>query len=211
MAYLLTVPPPKLGQVWLNVLKELPERSTTSIQMHFQSKILPVLSAKKKGVDAEDMERWKTQVLEIVKDEFQRNVLKFYEDINPGNLAKRVGKGCNRKQISEFFSRIRNTGVKSGRQSIQEAISFELDSMRSGSEEANNEGSLHVSSHQSRKTLKGAKKRDENDQMWKESVIEHWDMLNSSKILPHKKKETRKRRKSVSRIVKSVRTPKTAA
>ena len=49
------------------------------------------------------MERWKTHVLEIVKDEVERNVVKFYEDINAADLAKRVGKGCSRTQISEFF------------------------------------------------------------------------------------------------------------
>ena len=183
MAFLQSDPPPRLGQVWKKIVQELPERTWMSIQKHFQSKILPVLSANKKGVDTEDMERWKMDALEIVEDQFARNELKYYEDINFGKLVDRVGKGCSQKQIAEFFSGIRSRGVKSG-QSIHQAITFALEKRLSRGDEANAGGSLHVGSYKQfrqRRVAKGGKPRGENLRMWKETVLDHWERINSFK------------------------------
>ena len=89
-----------------------------------------------------------------------------------------------------MFLGIKNRRGKCG-QSIQDAISSALETRLSRGDEDNDEGSLQVQSYQQirnrgRKTPRGQKQRGENRKSWKETVLEHWEMLNSSKPLPHK-------------------------
>ena len=89
-----------------------------------------------------------------------------------------------------MFLGIKNRRGKCG-ESFQDAINYALETRLSGGDEGNNEGSLQVSSYQQirnrgRKTARGQKQRGENRKSWKETVLEHWEMLNSSKPLPHK-------------------------
>ena len=88
-----------------------------------------------------------------------------------------------------MFLGIKNRGAKCG-QSIQDAINYALETRLSGSDEGNDEESLQVSSYQKirnrgRKTLRGENQRGENRRSWKETVLAHWEMLNSFKPLPH--------------------------
>ena len=88
-----------------------------------------------------------------------------------------------------MFLGIKNRGAKCG-QSIHDAINYALETRLSGSDEANDEGSLQVSSYQlirnrGWKTLRGQKQRAENKRSWKETVLAHWEMLNSFKPRPH--------------------------